>query len=61
LKVKKIITFIIVVGLMIIVFGRCSKKRLKSLASELHTFKVPKQEIGFDLEECEMIAKEIDA
>lgn len=46
---------------MIIVFGRCSKKRLKSLASELHTFKVPKQEIGFDLEECEMIAKEIDA
>jgi len=40
---------------------RCSKKRLKSLASELHTFKVPKQEIGFDLEECEMIAKEIDA
>lgn len=40
---------------------RCSKKRLKSLASELHTFKIPKQEIGFDLEECEMIAKEIDA
>ncbi|OUM68948.1 hypothetical protein PIROE2DRAFT_38662 [Piromyces sp. E2] len=40
---------------------RCSKKRLKSLASELHTFKVPKQEIGFDLEECEMIAREIDA
>ncbi|ORX44675.1 SHQ1-domain-containing protein [Piromyces finnis] len=40
---------------------RCSKKVLKSLASELHTFKVPKQDIGFDLEECEMIAKEIDA
>ncbi|ORX88265.1 SHQ1-domain-containing protein [Anaeromyces robustus] len=40
---------------------RCSKKILKSLASELHVFKIPKKDIGFDLEECEMIAKEIDA
>ncbi|KAG4097846.1 SHQ1 protein-domain-containing protein [Neocallimastix lanati (nom. inval.)] len=51
------------------IYNRCwiddyciwTMQRLKSLASELHTFKVPKQEIGFDLEECEMIAKEIDA
>lgn len=48
---------------MITVFGfkDAVKKILKSLASELHVFKIPKKDIGFDLEECEMIAKEIDA